>query len=181
MMIVLMGLDQHRGQIRAEWLDTETGELSRHRSRPADRGSFRRFLSRFEGRRVEATLEATTGWRFLVEELERAGHVAHLAEPAETAALRGPKRRAKSDRADARQLRELLAQGRLPESWIPPEHILELRSKVRLRPGQAAHPGGSTTTALRSGAPCSRARAAPGLRASGFPRRRAPRSRWRHR
>lgn len=133
MTIVLMGLDQHRAQITAEWLDTESGELERHRLRPADRQSFRRFLARFEGKRVEAALEATTGWRFLVEELERAGHTAHLAEPAETAGLRGPKKRAKSDRADARHLRELLQQGRLPESWIPPEHILELRSKVRLR------------------------------------------------
>jgi transposase len=44
----------------------------------------------------------------------------------------GPKR-AKSDRADARHLRELLMVGRLPESWIPPEHVLDLRARVRLR------------------------------------------------
>ena len=31
----------------------------------------------------------------------------HLAEPAETSALRGTKKHAKSDRADARHLREL--------------------------------------------------------------------------
>jgi transposase len=133
MTIVLMGLDQHRSQITAEWLDTATGEISRRRIRPADRHGFHRFLRQFDGRQVEAALEATTGWRFLVEELRAAGHTAHLAEPAETAGLRGPKKRAKSDRADARHLRELLQQGRLPESWIPPEHILELRSKVRLR------------------------------------------------
>lgn len=133
MTIVPMGLDQHRAQISAEWLDTETGEIRRRRIRPADREGFRRFLTGFQGKRVEAALEATTGWRFVVEELESAGHVAHLAEPAETAGLRGPKKRAKSDRADARHLRELLQQGRLPESWIPPAHILELRSKVRLR------------------------------------------------
>lgn len=133
MTIVLMGLDQHRAQITAEWLDAASGEISRRRIRPADRSSFRRFLGQFKGRHVEAALEATTGWRFLVEELEAAGHTAHLAEPAETAGLRGPKKRAKSDRADARHLRELLQQGRLPESWIPPTHILELRSKVRLR------------------------------------------------
>jgi transposase len=133
MTIVLMGLDQHRAQITAEWVDTSTGEISRQRIRPADRECFRRFLGQFDGMRVEAALEATTGWRFVVEELERAGHVAHLAEPAETAALRGRKKRAKSDRADARHLRTLLCQGRLPESWIPPQHILELRSKVRLR------------------------------------------------
>jgi hypothetical protein len=38
-----------------------------------------------------------------------------------------------TDRADARHLRELLQQRRVPELWIPPEHLLELRSKVRLR------------------------------------------------
>ncbi|MGH2847275.1 MAG: IS110 family transposase [Thermoleophilaceae bacterium] len=57
----------------------------------------------------------------------------YLAEPAETSALRGPKKRAKTDRQDARRPRELLQAGRVPESWIPPEWILELRSKVRLR------------------------------------------------
>ena len=57
----------------------------------------------------------------------------HLAEPAETAARRGNKKRAKSDRADARHVRELLMIGRLPESWIPPDHLLDLRSRVRLR------------------------------------------------
>ena len=57
----------------------------------------------------------------------------HLAEPAETAARRGNKKRAKNDRADARHLRELVMVGRLPESWIAPDHILDLRARVRLR------------------------------------------------
>jgi transposase len=78
-------------------------------------------------------LEATTGWRFVVEELRAIGAGVHLAEPAETAARRGNKKRAKSDRADARHLRELLMIARLPESWIPPDHILDLRARVRLR------------------------------------------------
>ena len=78
-------------------------------------------------------LEATTGWRFVVEELHAVGARVHLAEPAETSALRGNKKRAKSDRADARHLRQLLMAGRLPESWIPPDHILDLRARVRLR------------------------------------------------
>src|SRR5437867_3182601 len=52
---------------------------------------------------------------------------------AETAARRGTKKRAKTDRADARHLRELVMIGRLPESWIPPDHLLDLRAKVRLR------------------------------------------------
>jgi transposase len=93
----------------------------------------RRFLERFRGRRLEVALEATTGWRFVVEELRWVGAVVHLAEPAETSALRGNKKRPKNDRADARHLRELLLAGRLPESWIPPDHILDLRARVRLR------------------------------------------------
>jgi len=128
-----MGIDQHRAQITAEWIDVATGEISRARVRPADRVGVRRFLERFAGEQLEVALEATTGWRFLVEELRAVGAVVHLAEPAETAALRGNKRRAKSDRADARHLRELLLAGRLPESWIPPDHILDLRAQVRLR------------------------------------------------
>ena len=132
-MSIVMGLDQHRGQITGEWIDTETGEVQRTRVVPADRAAVRKFLSRFRGRDLEVALEATTGWRFVVQELRRVGAEVHLAEPAETAGLRGPKKRAKGDRADARHLRELLMLKRLPESWIPPEHILDLRARVRLR------------------------------------------------
>jgi transposase len=132
-MAIVMGLDQHRAQITAEWLDTSTGEVSRSRIAPAHRLGVRRFVERFGGEELEVALEATTGWRFVVEELRRVGGVVHLAEPAETSARRGNKKRAKNDRADARHLRELLMVGRLPESWIPPDHLLDLRARVRLR------------------------------------------------
>ena len=132
-MSIVMGLDQHRAQITADWLDTQTGEVKRGRVAPADRAGVRRFLERFGGQELEVALEATTGWRFVVEELRRIGAVVHLAEPAETAGLKGPKKRAKNDRADARHLRELVMLGRVPESWIAPDHILDLRARVRLR------------------------------------------------
>ena len=132
-MTIVLGLDQHRAQITAEWIDTVTGEISRSRVAPAHRESVRRFLARFDGLELEVALEATTGWRFVVEELQRVGASVHLAEPAETAARRGRKKRAKTDRADARLLRELVMVGRLPESWIAPDHILDLRARVRLR------------------------------------------------
>jgi transposase len=82
---------------------------------------------------VHVALEACTGWLFVSRAVERVGAVAHLAEPVETHALRGRKRRAKTDREDARWLRSLLAEGRLPESWIPPEHVRRWRSRARLR------------------------------------------------
>ena len=132
-MSIVMGLDQHRGQITGEWIDTETGEVQRTRVAPADRAAVRKFLARFRGRELEVALEATTGWRFVVEELRRVGAVVHLAEPAETAGLGGPKKRAKGDRADARHMRELLMLERLPESSIPADHTLDLRARVRLR------------------------------------------------
>src|SRR3954469_7394762 len=128
-----MGLDQHRAQITADWLDTETGEVRRARLTPAHRDGVRQFLGRFAGQQLEVALEATTGWRFVVEELRQVGADVHLAEPAETSSLRGSKKRAKTDRADARHLRELLMVGRLPEAWIPPGHLLDLRARVRLR------------------------------------------------
>ena len=48
-------------------------------------------------------------------------------------ARRGNKRRATTDRQDARWLRTLLAEGRLPEAWIPPAHVREWRTRTRLR------------------------------------------------
>ena len=60
------------------------------------------------------------------------GFEAHVAEPADTQAARGRKHRAKTDRSDARLLRDLLAAGEVPESWIPPEPVLEWRERVRL-------------------------------------------------
>jgi transposase len=132
-MTIVMGMDQHRAQISAEWIDTITGEISRARIAPADRAGVRRFLAQFKNADLEVALEATTGWRFVVEELDRIGADAHLAEPAETSGLKGKKQRAKTDWADARHLRELLLIGRLPESWIAPAHLLDLRARVRCR------------------------------------------------
>jgi transposase len=132
-MAIVGGLDIHRRQITYDYLDTETGETRRGQLSPASRVEVRTWLGQFCGQPAAFALEATTGWRYLVEELERAGCAAHLAEPADTRALRGPKRRAKTDRTDAHHLRELLRAGTLPESWMPPAHIADARTQVRLR------------------------------------------------
>ena len=81
---------------------------------------------------ADFALEGCTGWRYVSEELAAAGLGVHLGDPAETAALRGRKKRAKTDRADARLLRTLLVEGRFPESWIPPAHVVEVRTLGRL-------------------------------------------------
>ena len=106
-MAIVAGFDVHRAQITFDALDTETGEIHRGRMR-ADREAVRDWVAGFAGEQVDVAVEACTGWLFVCEALAAAGAVAHLAEPAEASALRGKKRRAKTDRADARWLRTLL-------------------------------------------------------------------------
>lgn len=131
-MTIIGGFDVHRAQITYDYLDTETGEVTTGQIQPATRQELRRWLTRFNGREVAFALEGCTGWRFVVEELQRAGVEAHLADPAEVSARRGKKKRAKTDKTDARLLRELLWQGRLPQSWVPPARVLEVRTLGRL-------------------------------------------------
>jgi transposase len=126
---IVGGLDIHRKQLTFDYLDTGTGEVKRGQIAPADRAHLRAWLARFTGRDdVAFALEGCTGWRYVAEELTGVGVTAHVAEPADTAFARGRKRHAKTD---PRHLRELLAQGRLPECWIPPAHILECRGAAR--------------------------------------------------
>src|SRR4051794_25976864 len=132
LMAIVAGFDVHRAQITFDAVDTETGEVTRGRidSTPA---AVTRWTARFAGREIDVAVEACTGWLFVCDALAAAGATPHLAEPVETSALRGRKRRAKTDREDARWLRELLADGRLPEAWIPPEHVRQWRSRARMR------------------------------------------------
>ncbi len=130
-MPVAGGLDIHRKQVRR-------GQVS-----PADREHLRGWLARFAGRDdVAFALEGCTGWRYVAEELAAAGVAAHVAGPAGTAFARGRKRHAKTGKTDARHLRQLLAEGRLPECWIPPGRILECRALLEtchdLRAGHTA-------------------------------------------
>ena len=136
-MSMVGGLDLHRGQITFDVLASDTGEVWRGRIWQPDRDRVRRWLrvelaGRAQGEPIALAVEGCTGWRYVVEEICSAGFEAHLAEPADTQAARGRKRHAKTDRTDAKLLRELLVAGELPESWIPPEVVLEWRERVRL-------------------------------------------------
>jgi len=89
-MAIVGGLDIHRKQITFDYVDTVSGEVRCGKIAPADRVHVAGWLARFGGRDdVEFVVEGCTGWRYVVEELTRAGCVAHVAEPADTAALRG--------------------------------------------------------------------------------------------
>ena len=108
-MALVGGLDIHRQQITYEYVGTVTGQIERGQIGHADRRRLAAWLGRFAGRDdVEFAVEGCTGWRYVVEELDRAGITAHLAEPADTAAARGRKRHAKTDRTDSHLICDLL-------------------------------------------------------------------------
>ena len=131
-MTMVGGFDVHRKQITFDYVDDD-GLVHWGEIRPATRKTLRGWLGeRCPSGDAEFALEGCTGWRYVVEELAMAGVVAHVGDPAEIAGLRGPKKRAKTDRADARLLRTLLVEGRFPESWIPPAHVVEVRTLGRL-------------------------------------------------
>ncbi len=127
---IVGGLDIHRKQVTVDYADLDTGAVQCGQIAPADREHFRSWLAgRFEHPEdVAFAVEACTGWRYVAGELAAAGITAHLAGTADTATQRGRKRRAKTGRADARLMRDLLAGGRLPECWFPPPQVLECRA-----------------------------------------------------
>ena len=131
-MTMVGGFDVHRKQITFDYVDDD-GLVRWGQIRPATRKTLRAWLGEHcpDGD-AEFALEGCTGWRYVSEEVASAGVGVHLGDPAEIAGLRGPKKRAKTDRADARLLRTLLLEGRFPESWIPPAHVLEVRTLGRL-------------------------------------------------
>jgi transposase len=99
-----------------DFLDTATGEVRPGRVVPADRDHLRAWLAGSPSRTTYISpLEGRTGWRYVTEELSAAGIIPHLAEPADTAALRGKKRHANTDKTDSCHTRSHLAAGDLPE------------------------------------------------------------------
>src|SRR6201982_2622782 len=77
------------------------------------------------GEHPRVVIEATYGWYWAVDVLEEAGAEVHLAHPLGVKAF--AYRRVKDDERDAADLADLLRMGRLPEAWIAPPAIRELR------------------------------------------------------
>ena len=142
-MAIVGGFDIHRRQVIFYYLDTVTGQVRRGRISSACREELQHWLERFAGHQdVTFAVEGCTGWQFVVEELQRAGITALLAEAAETAPARPQE--AREDKTDSRHLRMLAADGRVPPSWIPPRQVCELRALLQLYRGLA---GPHTVTA----------------------------------
>jgi transposase len=82
------------------------------------------------GAQAEVVIEATYGWYWIVDLLQANGHRVHLADPQ---GLNWGQRRVKNDERDAIDLADMLRLGRLPEAWIAPPAVRQLRELVRYR------------------------------------------------
>jgi transposase len=82
------------------------------------------------GDHPEVVIEATYGWYWAVDVLQELGASVHLANPN---GLNWGERRVKNDIVDAADLADMLRMGRLPEAWIAPPAVRELRELVRYR------------------------------------------------
>jgi transposase len=72
-----------------------------------------------------------------MDELEAAGLDAHLVNPLEAKRRMGGKN--KTDKLDAKGLAILCRNGTLPEVWIPPAELRDLRGLLRARLGMRSH------------------------------------------
>ncbi|HEU0087766.1 MAG TPA: IS110 family transposase [Pseudonocardiaceae bacterium] len=88
----------------------------------------------------DVVLEATYGWYWAVDVLQEAGARVHLAHPLGVKGF--TYRRVKNDVRDAADLADLLRMNRLPEAYVAPPQVRELRELVRHR---------AKLVALRSG------------------------------
>lgn len=159
--MLFAAVDIHKHLFQAVILDPVSGEVEEARF-PATRERLRGWAEELLDREVVVAVEATTGWRWVVRELQALGLDVRLADPGQAKALQGRRRRAKTDRLDARWLALLLSRAMLPEAWIPPEDIQQLRDLTRLRKtlieertrwAQRLH-----AFLLHEGWPCSRSR-----------------------
>lgn len=124
-----VGIDLHRRRSHLAVIDEEgTQVLSRRITN--DPETFLELLGGLDGE-TEVALEATYGWEWLADLLEDAGYELHLAHPLRTKAIAAA--RVKTDAVDARTLAQLLRADLLPESYIAPREVRDLRELSRHR------------------------------------------------
>ncbi len=123
-----VGIDLHRRRSQIAIID-QHGELTLSKRIPTGRETIRELLG--EPDNTHVALEATYGWEWLAELLEEAGFDVHLAHPLRTRAIAAA--RVKTDAVDARTLAHLLRTGLLPEAYIAPPELRDLRDLLRHR------------------------------------------------
>lgn len=121
-----LGIDLHRRRSLAVCLDAEGERLwwKRFENSPENLAA----VIEEAGPSPEVAMEATWGWYWAADLITDLGGIVHLGHPL---AIKGyENRRVKNDLADATLLADLLRMNRLPESWIAPDSIRQLRELV---------------------------------------------------
>jgi transposase len=124
-----VGIDLHKRRSHIAALD-EQGRKILSRRIDNDPATFLELLAEIDGE-SRIALEATYGWEWLADVLEEAGYELHLAHPLRTKAIASA--RVKTDSVDARTLAHLLRTDLLPEAYIAPRELRDLRDLLRQR------------------------------------------------
>jgi transposase len=124
-----VGIDLHRRRSQVVILDGDGEKLSSTR---IDNSVLALAEAVGEaGPAPQVVIEATWGWYWAADVLAEAGCRVHLAHPLGVKGYQN--RRVKNDDRDATLLADLLRMGSLPEGWIAPPSLRELRELVRYR------------------------------------------------
>jgi transposase len=124
-----VGIDLHRKRSHVAVIDADGSQLLSRRI-VNDPRTFLELLAGIDGE-SKIALEATYGWEWLAEVLEEAGYELHLAHPLRTRAIASA--RVKTDAVDARTLAHLLRADLLPEAYVAPRELRDLRDLLRHR------------------------------------------------
>ena len=124
-----VGIDLHRKRSHVAAIGDQ-GEMLLSRRITNDPETFLQLLSELDGE-SQIALEATYGWEWLAELLEEADYELHLAHPQRTKAIASA--RVKTDSVDALTLAQLLRADLLPEAYIAPRELRDLRELLRHR------------------------------------------------
>jgi len=125
--VVGMDLHRRRSVLVRMTSDGQRLETARITNCPAE---LRRQIAR-AGAHPRVVLEATYGWYWAADTLTAAGAEVHLAHPLGVKGF--AYRRVKNDVRDAADLADLLRMGRLPEAWVAPHRVREMRELTRYR------------------------------------------------
>jgi transposase len=128
-LMVYVGIDLHRNRSQIAVLNEQGAELLSRRI-GNDPAAFLELLQGVGGG-AKIALEATYGWEWLADLLEAAGYELHLAQPLRTKAIAAA--RVKTDAVDARTLAHLLRADLLPEAYVAPRELRDLRDLLRHR------------------------------------------------
>ena len=124
-----IGCDAHKKYSVFTAID-ETGKITPARRVEHNRNSFRSFLETLPPSSPIA-VESTGNWYWLIDEMEKAGHIPSLVHAGKAKLMMGQIN--KTDKLDAQGLAILARNGTLPTVWIPPGEIRDQRELPRMR------------------------------------------------